>query len=111
MGQEKPGRVFRVTTSSIKIEVRYAISRKRIVGPIFFENTINSQEHLRILQEFIPELDEEEMNECYYQQDGASHHTSQLIAPNLTSYFGDRIISRSNKFFKTAIDWSPVLLN
>jgi hypothetical protein len=84
-----------------------AISRKIIVGPVFFENTVNSQEYLRILQEFIPQLDEEEINECYYQQDGASCHTSQFIAPHLMSYFGDRIISRSNRYLKTATERPP----
>jgi hypothetical protein len=47
------------------------------------------------------------MNECYFQQDGAPCHTSRFIAPHLTAYFGDRIISRSNKFLKTAADWAP----
>ncbi len=71
----------------LKIGVWCAISRKRIIGPIFFENIINSQEYLRIIQEFISELDEEEINECYFQQDGASCHTSQFIAPHLTYYY------------------------
>ena len=51
----------------------------RIVGPIFFNNTVNSQVYVtELLQPIIAQLTEEEREYSFFQQDGATAHTSQF---------------------------------
>jgi hypothetical protein len=50
-----------------KIGVRCAVSRRRIVGPIFFETTMNSPVYQDIITQFIALLEVDEL-ECWLQQ-------------------------------------------
>ena len=60
-----------------KVGVLVAISRRRIVGPIFFMNTINSERYCwDILHAFIGQMTSDEINYSWFQQDGATAHTS-----------------------------------
>jgi len=78
-----------------KIGVWLAISRSRIVGPIFFEETINSERYCTaILQPFVNQLSEFERQNGYFQQDGATAHTSNQSMRFLSDVFDDRIISK-----------------
>jgi len=104
---EKPKIFVETPLHSQKVGVWCAISRRRIVGPIFFENTITSKEYVKILEEFVPHLDSEEIETAFFQQDGAPAHTVKNTAPHLQSYFSDRIISKSNKFLETEAEWPP----
>ncbi len=69
-----------------------AISRRRIVGPIFFTTTITSDVYADILMQFIALLEEDERN-CTFQQDGARPHMSKELMAMLHGFFGDRLIS------------------
>jgi hypothetical protein len=55
-----------------KIGVWYAISRRRIIGPLFFETSINAEE---LIQKSIALLQVDERN-CWFQQDSATAHTA-----------------------------------
>lgn len=80
---------------SVKIGVWIAISRRRIVGPIFFNETINAQRYCtQILYPFIGELELSEILNGYFQQDGATAHTARVSMALLADVFGDRIISQ-----------------
>ncbi|KAJ4451519.1 hypothetical protein ANN_02983 [Periplaneta americana] len=57
--------------------VWYAVTAKRIIGPIFFDTTVNTDVYLTFLDDFYPQLTEEERNYCFFQQDGATSHTSE----------------------------------
>lgn len=79
-----------------KIGVWVAMSRARIVGPIFFENTVNSDRYCtEILAKFISELTEVEINNGWFQQDGATAHTSNISMAFLRNVFDERIISKN----------------
>lgn len=79
---------------SQKIGVWCAVSRKRIVGPLFFESTVDGSVYRELIQQFVALL---EVNERYswFQQDGATCHTSNETMDMLEAFFGDRLISKN----------------
>jgi hypothetical protein len=87
----------------MKVGVWIAVSRRRLIGPIFFHQTINAERYRElILNEFINQLDDEELQYGYFQQDGATPHTTQANLQYLSDFFGDRVISRG-----TNTPWPP----
>jgi hypothetical protein len=55
-----------------KIGVWVAMSRRRIIGPIFFNETITAERYRnQILEVFINQQHEDELQTGYFQQDGA----------------------------------------
>jgi hypothetical protein len=54
------------------------------------------------LNEFINQLDDEELQYGYFQQDGATPHTTRANLQYLSDFFGDRVISRG-----TNTPWPP----
>jgi hypothetical protein len=102
-----PNQYIQSQLYSQKIGVWCAMSRRRIIGPIFFTQLINSKEYIKILDKFISELNEEELNGAYFQQDGAKSHISRETSSHLIAYFKDRLISKSNRYLSTMIEWPP----
>lgn len=76
-----------------KTGVWCALSRRRIVGPLFFETTVNSVVYQDIITQFIALLEEDERY-CWLQQDGATCHTSNETMRFLREFFGERLISK-----------------
>lgn len=76
-----------------KLGVWLAVSRRRVVGPIFFNFTINAERYRNILNEFIEQLHEDELQYGYFQHDGATAHTTRENIAFLREFFDDRIIS------------------
>ena len=68
---------------SPKVTVWCAISSGGIIGPWFFEEnevtvTVNSDQYVNMLQElFFSRLDELDLRDTWFQQDGAMAHTLQ----------------------------------
>jgi hypothetical protein len=61
-----------------------------VIGPIFFEDTVNSDRYVRdILEPFFQELTEEETRYGYYHQDGATAHTACNSMQRLRDVFDD----------------------
>jgi hypothetical protein len=86
-----------------KIGVWLGMSRRRLVGPIFFRGTLTAERYRNeILQEFINQLDDEELHEGYFQQDGATAHTAFDTIQVLQEFFDNRLISRN-----TVIPYPP----
>jgi hypothetical protein len=81
---------------SQKIGVWCALSRRKIIGLIFFTESINSKEYIKMLHKFVSKLNKEEVHGAYFQQDGATAHTSEETASHLISYFGGRLISKNS---------------
>jgi hypothetical protein len=80
-----------------KIGVWIAVLRRRLIGPIFFNETINGQRYReQILVPFINELDDEEVQTGYFQH-GATAHTARetLNYYYIQEFYDDRIISRN----------------
>jgi hypothetical protein len=66
----------------------------RIVGPVFFNETVNCERFVHIiLRLFLPELTEEGRLCCWLQQDSAMAHTAHISMQALSDVFGGRIIS------------------
>jgi hypothetical protein len=70
-----------------KLGVWVAISRRRIVGPLFFEETVNSERNCSMLHEFIGLLEEDEITYFRFQQDGATAHTANNSMKMLNEIF------------------------
>ncbi|XP_076545898.1 uncharacterized protein LOC143305599 [Osmia lignaria lignaria] len=88
-----PHEFFEQPLHSSKVGVWCAISRKRIVGPFFFERTVTSEVYEQIIIQFISSLEPNERH-CWFQQDGAPAHTAASTMQLLHEFFGDQIISR-----------------
>ena len=74
-----------------KRKVHDKISTYRIVGPIFSNNTVNSQVNVtELLQPFIAQLTKEECEYAFFQQDGAMAHTSQFPMSYGHQAFGEK---------------------
>ncbi|KAG5323085.1 TC3A transposase, partial [Pseudoatta argentina] len=84
---------------SPKVTVWCAISSAGIIGPWFFEEnevavTVNSDRYLNMLQEFFfPRLNELDLGDIWFQQDGATAHTSRASMAVLREHFPERLIS------------------
>jgi len=49
---------------------------------------------MEIFNTFLNQLDNEELSVGYFQQDGATSHTSHVSMAEIQSFFGDRVISK-----------------
>ena len=92
---ENPRIIHEVPLHDAKIGVWCAVSAKRIIGPIFFEDTINSERYrTQILAPFFQLLSDNERQYGYFQQDSATAHTAADSLDAIREVFDDRIISR-----------------
>ena len=86
-----------------KIGVWMAVSRRRIIGPIFFDFTVNAERYRNnFLAEFVQQLHDDELQYGYFQQDGATAHTTLENIAFLREFFDDRLIS-----LHTEIEFPP----
>lgn len=92
---ENPHTVVDTSLHPEKVGVWVAMSRRRIYGPVFFEDTINGERYRNnLLQPFIEQLMDDELRDGFFQQDGATAHTAQETMTYLRQFFDDRLISR-----------------
>ncbi|GFW50381.1 transposable element Tc3 transposase [Trichonephila clavipes] len=80
-----------------------------IIGPYFFKNdeghnvTVNGDRYRAMITNFfIPELNNHDVQELWFQQDGATCHTACATINLLKDTFGDRLISRFGP-----VTWPP----
>ncbi|GFW78530.1 uncharacterized protein TNCV_5110711 [Trichonephila clavipes] len=80
-----------------------------IIGPYFFKNdeghdvTVNGDRYqATITNFFIPELNNHDVQELWFQEDGATCHTARATIDLLKDTFGDRLISRFRP-----VNWPP----
>ena len=71
----------------------FAISKRRIIGPLFFETSINAEAYEELIQQFIALLLVDECN-CWFQQDSATAHTTASTMEILHEFFGKNVISK-----------------
>ncbi|GFW36956.1 uncharacterized protein TNCV_5018551 [Trichonephila clavipes] len=106
-GTARQGRIFAF--------VRMTLARMRqqwaggIIGPYFFKNdeghnvTVNGDRYRALITNFfIPELNNHDVQELWFQQDGATCHTARATIDLLKDTFGDRLISRFGP-----VNWPP----
>ncbi|GFX85631.1 transposable element Tc3 transposase [Trichonephila clavipes] len=72
-----------------------------IIGPYFFKNdeghnvTVNGDRYRAMITNFFnPELNNHDVQELWFQQDGTTCHTARATIDLLKDTFGDRLISR-----------------
>jgi len=95
-----PNAIHEEPLHSEKIGVWCGMSRRRIIGPIFFfYATIKTAAYMEIFNTFVNQLDDEELSIEYLQQDGATSHTSHASTVEIQSFFRNRVISKGL--------WSP----
>ncbi|GFY08963.1 putative DD41D transposase [Trichonephila clavipes] len=92
-----------------KLTVWCALWAGGIIGPYFFKNdeshnvTVNGDRYRAMITNFfIPELNNHDVQELRFQQDGATCHTTRATINLLTDTFGDRLISRFGP-----VNWPP----
>ncbi|GFU94232.1 uncharacterized protein TNCV_1302811 [Trichonephila clavipes] len=92
-----------------KLTVWCALWAGGIIGPYFFKNdeghnaTVNGDRHRAMITNFfIPELNNHDVQELWFQQDGATCHTACATIDLLKDTFGDRLISRFGH-----VNWPP----
>ncbi|GFT09374.1 uncharacterized protein TNCV_5062401 [Trichonephila clavipes] len=80
-----------------------------IIGPYFFKNdeghnvTVNGDRYRAMVTNFfIPELNNHDVQELWFQQDGATCRTARATIDLLKDTFGDRLISRFGP-----VNWPP----
>jgi hypothetical protein len=71
---ENPHKLHQVPLHNQKIGVWCAVSASRIIGPIFFDTTVNTGTYLQIFENFYSQLTENERQQCFFQH--ATCHTS-----------------------------------
>ena len=99
---EKPTHPKRVT-------VWYGFSSRAIFVPFFLEIeqgeavTVNGDRYRAMLNVFLfTKIEEEDIGNIWFQQDGATCHTAEVTLDVLRSVFEDRIISR-----RAVVVWPP----
>ncbi|GFX96676.1 transposable element Tc3 transposase [Trichonephila clavipes] len=92
-----------------KLTVWCALWAGGIIGPYFFKNdeghnvTVNGDRYRAMITNFfIPELNNHDVQELWFQQDGATCHTARAAIDLLKDTFGDRLISRFGP-----VNWPP----
>ncbi|GFV76237.1 putative DD41D transposase [Trichonephila clavipes] len=92
-----------------KLTVWCALWAGGIIVPYFFKNdeghnvTVNGDRYRAMITNFfIPELNNHDVQELWFQQDGATSHTARSTIDLLKDTFGDRLISRFGP-----VNWPP----
>ncbi|GFS90309.1 DUF4817 domain-containing protein [Trichonephila clavipes] len=92
-----------------KLTVWCALWAGGIIGPCFFKNdeghnvTVNGDRYRAMITNFfIPELNNHDVQELWFQQDGATCHTARATIDSLKDTFGDSLISRFGP-----VNWPP----
>ncbi|CAK9811660.1 Transposable element Tc3 transposase [Anthophora quadrimaculata] len=74
-----------------------------VIGPYFFEATVNGQRYRHVITTFFRvKLNNMNVDDMWFQQDGATCHTSKETVALLTEMFNGHIISRGGD-----INWPP----
>ncbi|CAK9799243.1 Transposable element Tc3 transposase [Anthophora plagiata] len=80
-----------------------------IIGPFFFENeqgnavTVSGDRYRAMLSNFLfPKIEEDDIDDIWFQQDGATCHTANVTIDLLRTVFENRIISRN-----ADVNWPP----
>ncbi|GFW62286.1 transposable element Tc3 transposase [Trichonephila clavipes] len=92
-----------------KLTVWCALWAGGIIGPYFFKNdeghnvTVNGDRYRAMITNFfIPELNNHDVQELWFQQDGAACHAARATIDLLKDTFDDRLISRFG-----LVNWPP----
>ena len=109
LGTKKPHAYIEKPIHPKRITVWCGVWSRDIIGPFFFENeqlkavNVNGNRYRAMLNKFLPtKIEEEDIDNIWFQQDGASCHTTEDTLDVLRPVFKDRIISR-----RADVVWPP----
>ena len=98
---EQPGQIQELPLHPEKTTVWCGLWAGGIIGPFFFKNdqnqnvTVNGQRYRAMITDFLlPEIEARGLNDIWFQQDGATSHTSAETMDLLRNPFGEQLISR-----------------
>jgi hypothetical protein len=96
-GHSRPFEGIEMPLQDEKVLVWCAISASKIYGPYYFSESVNQHNYLEMLKNFFwpKQLRTAEYQKYYFQQDGATPHTSNIVQEWLTSKFGAKFINKS----------------
>lgn len=90
---ENPHEFIESPLHSQKIGVWMAVSRRRIIGPTFFEGTVNAERYRRnLLEPFFQSLHDDELTHGYFQQDNATAHKTRETLALIHEFYDDRVV-------------------
>jgi len=108
-GDENPRVIQERGLHPKKVTVWCAFWANGIIGPHFFEDdagnavTVNAERYQSMLSDFLwPQLNHIDVSDVYFQQDGATCHTTRNNITFLRSKFPQRVISQNADF-----NWPP----
>src|SRR3978361_153384 len=85
------------------VNVWMGLLNGRLLGPFFIEGTLNGNKYLSLLQEnIVPAINELQLNNVWYQHDGAPAHYTRGVQNVLNATFPRRWIGRGGY-----IHWPP----
>jgi hypothetical protein len=90
---ENPHNYIETPLHPQKIGVWCAISRRRIIGPMFFDTSVNAEAYQAFIQQFTALLQVDE-RDCWFQQDSATAHTAASTVVILHEFVGENLISK-----------------
>ncbi|GFX29178.1 putative DD41D transposase [Trichonephila clavipes] len=98
-----------------KLAVWCALWAGGIIGPYFFKNdeghnvTVNGDRYRAMITNFfIPELNNHDVQELWFQQDGATCHTARATIDLLKDTFGDRLTFWTCELASRSCDLTPL---
>ena len=107
--KNNPQEVHETQLHPDKLTVWCGLHAGGIIGPYFFKNergeavTVNGIRYRAMLNDyFFPQIDENGLDEMFFQQDGATCHTAGETLQLLRGKFGESIISRFGP-----VNWPP----
>eukprot|EP00106_Octopus_bimaculoides_P023017 XP_014790459.1 PREDICTED: uncharacterized protein LOC106883835 [Octopus bimaculoides] len=83
---------------------------KYLIGPYFFEGTVNQQSYLSVLRKwFVPQLLRLniDLNDYWFQQDGALPHYAITVQEYLNEVLQDRWIGQGSQQHPAPVEWAP----
>ena len=108
-GSENPKMIIEKPLYSQRVTVWCGFWAVGIIGPYFFENEteaailVNGLRYRTMINEFLwPELKDMDVDDVYFQQKGATYHTSGETSGLLREKFSGRVISRNGDY-----NWPP----
>lgn len=106
---EQPEQILETPLHPEKVTVWCGLHAGGVLGPYFFKNeaganvTVNGERYREMLDGwFFPNVATHDLEELWFQQDGATCHTSHETINLLKETFGERVISRNGP-----VDWPP----
>lgn len=108
-GTQKPELLRTKPLHPEKLTVWCALTADRIYGPYFIDSSITSDVYNEFLREkFLPDFEEDNLSDHFFQQDGAPPHSTELNLKLLKDNFGSKVIARRfPELFGEGFAWPP----